>query len=152
MLMRYFCVYQPRSKCCSCSNDCKSYGTCSVDALHDSKFETFRDYLEYFLQQSEVKHYTELLPVISDSQEVSSIIGENNSCYIERVMTVAKCNNESTFYKLCNESRDNDTAHYFCVKRLNGLRYRNKFCAFCHNIINYQKVQHEKIFCRESKI
>ena len=67
-------------------------------------------------------------------------------------MTVAKCNNESTFYKLCNESRDNDTAHYFCVKRLNGLCYRNKFCAFCHNVINYLKVQREKFFCREYKI
>ena len=70
-----------------------------------------------FLQQSEFKHYNELLPVISDSQEVSSIIGENNSCYIERVMTVAKCNNESTFYKLCDESRDNDFSTLFPRKR-----------------------------------
>ena len=152
MLMRYFCVYQSKSKCCSCSNDCRLYGTCCIDALYDSKFETFRDYLEYFLQQSEVKHYTELLPVISDSQEVSSIIGENNSCYIERVMTVAKCNNESTFYKLCNESRGNDTAHHFRVKGRDGLIYRNKFCALCHNVTNYQKVQHKINFCREYKI
>ena len=153
MLMRYFCVYQSKSKCCSCSNDCKLYGTCCLDALYDSKFETFRDYLEYFLQQSEVKHYTELLPVISDSQEVSSIIGENNSCYIERVMTVAKCNNtESTFHKMCNESRGNDTAHHFRVKGPDGLIYRNTFCALCHNVTNYQKVKHKINFCREYKI
>ena len=44
------------------------------------------------------------------------------------------------------------SAHCFRVKGLNGLRYCNKFCAFCHNVINYRKVQHETNFCREYKI
>ena len=86
MLDRYFCVYQFPSKCCSCEQNCRFYGTCCIDALFDSNENSLAGYLKYF--QNKVG--------IASDIEYRPIIDIHGSYYIESSLIVMTCKDTSS--------------------------------------------------------
>ena len=127
MLDRYFCVYQFSSKCCSCEENCRFYGTCCIDAFFDSNEKSFERYLQYF--QDKV--------LIANDIEYSPIIDIYGTYYIDRSLIVMTCKDESSLYfTQCNENLGTNE-YKIRVRGADGAIYRNKFCALCNKVTNY---------------
>ena len=153
LLDRYFCVYQSSSKSCSCSKYCNLNGTCCIDAFFDENFDSFAEYLDYFQQKAAIKNYMTVLPVIENKQLLFSETSDGRNCDVEEVQTFAKCVNvNSEYFKMCNDTKNNDTEYAIRVKGADGIIYRNKYCALCNNVTTYEDVQYKVDYCREYKI
>ena len=150
VLDRYFCVYQSSSKCCSCSKYCNIHGTCCIDAFFDRHFDSFTEYLRFFKQKTAIKSYIEVLPVIENSRLVFSNILNNKKCDVDKMPIFTKCVNvNSEFYKMCNDTDNNNTEYLIRVTGSDGIMYRNKYCALCNNVTSHEDAQYLLSYYRE---